>query len=473
MLVAMALHATLAASAAQSTEVTIYNQGFGLVKEVRRLDLKAGRQTVAIEDVAAMIEPSSVSIRNLTRPTEFQVLEQNYQFDLISPIAILNKSVGQRVRFVRSFGTQREVLEGTLLNAPTAIVGTADGGNHQTFNGMVIRTSDGRIVLNPTGEIEVQSVPEGLIGVPTLLWDVQSKSGGANDVEVSYLTRGLGWSADYVLTLDEPSSRGDLRGWVTIDNQSGATFREATLKLLAGDVRRVQPHSPGVRAPAMEMMDMAAKAGFDQESFFEYHLYTLQRPATVRQREIKQVSLLEAVAVPYRKKLIVDALMGFGQMFPNEGEIGVGTLRPQVRIEFENRRENNLGMPLPMGRIKVYQRDRSGSVQMIGEDQIQHTPRDERISLVVGRSFDVVAERKRTHFRRLGTSAAETSFEIELRNRKEVPETVHVYERHWGDWKVTQQNFESRKLDANTLEFVVELKPGETKKIVYTVETRW
>jgi hypothetical protein len=222
------------------------------------------------------------------------------------------------------------------------------------------------------------------------------------------------------------------------------------------------------------MMEMkAADSGFQQEALFEYHLYTLQRPATIRNREIKQLSLLEATGFPVTKKLIIDAFQGWGIYHPNEGEVGTGNLKPQVRVEFENKQAVGLGMPLPMGTVKVYQRDKSGSVQMLGEDRIEHTPKDEKLSLVVGRSFDVVAERKRLNFRRLSPNSFEETFEIELRNRKEVPETVHVLERHYGDWRVSNNSMEWTKLDANTMQFVVALKAGEVKKVTYTVTKRW
>jgi hypothetical protein len=455
-------------------EVTVYNQGFALVKENRLVTLTTGRQHVAIEDVPSMIEPSSVGIKSLTDPNAFEVLEQNYQYDLISPIAILNKAVGSRVRFIRVLPNgAKEVLEGVLLSSPTAVVGNQDGGSYQTYNGMVIRTDDGRIVLNPSGEIEVSSLPEGLISKPTLLWDVISGKGGQQNLELSYLTRGMSWNADYVLTLEPTNTRADLKGWVTMTNNSGASFKEAKLKLLAGDVQRIQDRSlraPGRAGGALEMM---AKDSFEEEALFEYHLYTLQRPATIRDKEIKQLSLMEGKGIKTTKKLIVDSMLGYGTYYPSEGEVGTGVVKPQVRIEFTNTKDNDLGMALPAGKVKVYQRDKSGSVQMLGEDQIQHTPKEERISLVVGRSFDVVAERKRTSYQRLSDRSFRQTFEIELRNRKDTPETVHVLERNYGDWRVTAKNMEFEKLDANTIQFVVDLKAGEVKKVIYTVETRW
>lgn len=464
---------TMSQAAAPTTEVTIYNQGFALIKEVRSLNLTSGRQSVAVEDVAAQIETSSVGIRSLTNPGGFQVLEQNYQFDLISPIAILNKAVGQKIKLHRTLPNgSKETISGTLISSPTAVVGSQGGGGNMTYNGMVIKTDDGRILLDPSGEVEVSSIPEGLISKPTLLWDLISSKSETHKVELSYLTRGMTWNADYVLTIDG-TSKADLKGWVTLTNQSGATFKDASLKLLAGDVQRAPaPRGSGGfgGAPAMEMK---ADAGFQEESLFEYHLYTLQRPASVRNNEQKQISLLEAVGVTYEKKLIIDSMMGFGTYYPNEGEVGTGVIKPLVKVEFLNKSDNQLGMPLPKGKVKVYQRDKSGSVQMLGEDAIEHTPKEERISLVVGRSFDVVAERKRLNYRRINDRTFEETFEIEVRNRKEVPESVFIYERHWGEWKIINTTQDWVKLDANTQQYVVKLAKNDTKKVTYTVQTRW
>lgn len=466
-----AVAAVVLAGAANSSEITIYNQGFGFVKETRTVQLSAGRQNVAVEDVAAMIEPASVAIQSLTDKSSIKVLEQNYQYDLISPLAILNKSVGQRVRFVRFLGSQKEVLEGTLLSSPTAIVGEPGGGSLQTYNGMVIRTDDGRIVLDPRGEVEVLQVPKGLISRPTLLWELDSARAGENKVEISYLTKGMNWNADYVLTLDD-TGRADIKGWVTIDNQSGASFEDAKLKLLAGEINRPPPSDENMKAPAMISSKWKDRQ-FQEESLFEYHLYTLQRPATLRNRETKQISLMEGRDVPVQKKLIIDSMQDYGQYYPGEGEVGTGNLKPQVRLEFTNDAKSGLGVPLPKGNVKVYRRDKSGSVQMLGEDQIGHTPKNERLSLVVERSFDVVASRKRTSFQRIRARAVRETFEIEVRNRKETAETVHVLERHWGDWRVTSKNMDFQKVDATSMDFKVALKPNETKTVTYTVESRW
>ncbi|HRJ26950.1 MAG TPA: hypothetical protein PLO61_05515 [Fimbriimonadaceae bacterium] len=466
-----------------STEITIYNGGFALVKEVRPITLKPGRQSIRIEDVAALIEPTSVGIRSLTKPGSLTVLEQSYQFDLINVEAILAKAVGQTIILNRVLPNgDKERIVGTLMSSPTAVVGSANGGSSMQYNGMVMRTNDGRILLNPSGEIEVQSIPEGLISKPTLLWDLVAEEAGSNTVELSYITQGTSWRADYVLTLDQAGGKGDLKSWVTLTNRSGATWTDAKLKLLAGEVERVQPPRAGMRGSpgGLEAASMADK-GFNQEAFADYHLYTLQRPATVRNNEIKQVSLFEAVDVPVTKRLIVDPMMNMQGYRPSEGEVGTGLIKPQIRLELVNSKEQKLGMPFPQGVFKVFQRDSSGAVQLLGEDEIDHTPRDEKISLVVGRAFDIVAERKRTSFEWIRDPAdrnrlrgARESFLIEIRNRKEKEsETVTVIERFWAEHKIISHNVDFTRPNAETVQFEVTVKPGATQTIKFTVETTW
>lgn len=462
---------------AAGTEITVYNQGFALVKEQRQLNLKTGQQTVAVEDVAQMIEANSVAIKSLSAPGSFTVLEQNYQYDLISPIAILNKVVGKEVIFNRVLpnGTKERVV-GILMSAPTAIVSNAEGGSNWTYNGVVIKTNDGRILLNPSGEIEVASIPDGLISKPTLLWMLDSDKAGPNTVELSYITGGTSWKADYVLSLDGDGKIGDLKGWVTLTNNSGATWMDAQLKLLAGDVQRAQqPRALGGRGGAV--FNKAADAGFAEEQFADYHLYTLQRPTTVRDKEIKQVSLLEAFRVPVTKKLVVDSMKFYRGYQPNEGQVGMGEIKPLILIELVNNKASQLGMPLPAGTFKVFQRDKSGSMQMLGEDRIEHTPKEEKVSLAVGRAFDIVAERKRTEFAWIRSGGnihgAKETFEIELRNRKETEETVTVIERHWYENKIIESNVKPTHPSNEEYVFTVVLKPNEVRKIVYTIETRW
>lgn len=465
--------AALAVSAANNLEITVYNQGFAVVKEARTLQLKEGRQNIAVEDVAALIDPTSVGFKCISNPLGVSILEQNYQYDLISPMAILSKSVGKKVRLIRTVGNQKDVLEGTLISSPNAVVNDGTGAQ-STYNGMVIRTSDGRIVLSPTGEVEVMELPEGLISKPTLMWDLTADKTQAANVELSYITQGMSWNASYVLTLDG-AGKADLQGWVTLNNQSGVAYENAKLKLLAGEVNQVPKfggRGGGAGAP-MELRMAKSDTGFQEESLFEYHLYTLGRPATLKNKETKQLSLLEGKNVPVKKRIIVDSLQGFSDYYPSEGEVGTGPQSPQVRIDFVNDKASNLGMPLPAGKIRLYQRDKSGSVQMLGEDMIRHTPKDENVSVVVGRSFDIVSERKRTNYKRLSNTSFRETFEIELRNRKDVPETVTVIERHWGDWKVTEKSEDFTKISSNAMQFTIALKANEVRKVAYTVETHW
>lgn len=477
MIVSYGLAAYLAMAATTQTsttpvEVTIYNGGFGFVKEVRALNLTAGSQEVAVEDVAAEIEANSVGIRGLSGPS-FSVLEQNYQYDLINAEAILNKAVGHVIKLHRILPNgSKETIEGTLMSSPTAVV---DSGNGQgmTYNGMVLKTADGRILLDPSGEVEVPAIPEGMISRPTLKWMLQANSAGSAQVELSYLTQGMSWQSDYVLTLGS-ASKADMRGWVTLTNNSGKTFKDAKLKLIAGDVQRAQaPRTPGAfsRSGAADLA--FAPPQFSEESLFEYHMYTLQRPASVRNNEMKQVSLFEASGITFEKKLIIDSMLNFGMYYPSEGEVGTGDIKPLAKVEFKNTKENDLGIPLPKGRVKVYQRDGAGSVQMVGEDSIDHTPKDERLSLTLGRSFDVRATRKRTKFKQVGLRWFEETFEIEVRNRKDVAERVYVYERHFWEWSVPKTSIPFEKLDSQTMQYVIDLAANESKTVTYTVVTKW
>ncbi|MBS1728021.1 MAG: DUF4139 domain-containing protein [Armatimonadetes bacterium] len=463
------LIALAAALAPGTTEITVYNQGLGFVKDVRTVSLKKGVQDVVVEDVAQLIDATSVGFKCLNNPGSISVLEQNYQYDLISPQAILEKSVGKRVRFTRTMGTSKEVVEGTLLSSPTSVVNTGNGPQY-SYNGLVIKADDGRIILSPQGEIDVMEMPEGLISKPSLLWQIDSDKAQDAKMELSYLTQGISWTANYVFTLD-PKGTGDMQGWVTLTNQSGLSFTDASLKLLAGDVNVVRNQARYGAADAVKAA--GGRGGFQEEGLFEYHLYTLDRPATVRNKETKQLSLLEGSDIPYKKQIVFDSMGGYNNYYPSEGEVGVGDLSPLVKIKFTNNTASHLGMPMPAGKVRLYQRDSKGSLQFIGEDQINHTPHDEQVTLNVGRSFDVRGSRKRTDFKRLGDRQIRETFQIEVRNRKEESTPVYVYERHWGDWKVTQKSDNFTKEDANTMVFEVNLKPNEVKTITYTVDTTW
>lgn len=465
--------ATLSAQQA-GVEITVYNADFGLVKEIRSMNLSQGRQEVRIEDVAAHIDPTSVGFRALKGT--IQILEQNYQYDLLSPNSILMKSIGKRVRFRQLLENgQSIVTEGVLLSAPGQVV--ASGGGYTDYGGIVVRTDDGRIVLNPTGTIEVLEIPQGLISKPTLMWELMAGNAGMHELELAYLTNQIGWKANYVLTLNDTDTRASLNGWVTINNRSGKTYENARLKLVAGDVRRVREYAE------MQMRAGAAgrtieDRGFVEEAMFEYHLYTLQRPTTVRDKETKQIALLNADDFAVKKELIFEGQRNLWRSYgrnyrPAEGYATDSGVKVNVIVEVENSEKNKLGMPLPKGIVRVYKRDSSGQVQMVGEDEIDHTPREEKIRLYVGDAFDIVGSRSRTEFRRISDRVVQETFEIKLRNRKRVDETVRVIERAWNDWQILNESMESKKLDSNTFEYVVILKPDVETVIRYTIQTRW
>lgn len=454
------------ASAPKAVEVTIYNGDFGLVKEVRTFRLQSGRQQVRVEDVPSQIDSTSVGIKSLTKGFAFDMLEQNYQYDLISPQAILAKSIGKRVRFSNQLQNGEVVVtEGELLSSDR----------------VVVRTDDGRIVLDPQGTLEVKEIPAGLISKPTLMWDLDAEKSGECDVEVAYLTNSINWSADYVLTLNANDTKADLNGWVTISNRCGATFENAMLKLIAGDVRRAQEFDGNMEerlAMSAPQGMMADKKGFEEQQLFEYHLYTLQRPATVRNNEIKQISLLSASDVGVKKTLIFEGQRSVWSSYGNSYRPGEGwatdeNSKVNIVIEVLNSEKNKLGMPLPKGRIRVYKRDASGQVQMVGEDAIDHTPREEKVKLYIGDAFDIVGQRKRLSYTAVASNIVRETFEIKLRNRKKVAETVRVVEHAWSDWKILNETEKSTKIDSNTFEYSVTLQPDVEKTIRYTIETGW
>lgn len=476
MLTTIALAAVTKAGPPLESALTIYNDGFALVREQRMIDLAGGPQDVLVEDVAQMIEANSVSVTSLSAPGSFSVLEQNYQYDLINPIAILNKSVGQPIRFHRNLANgTKETIYGTLISAPFAMVADANGSMGQTYNGMVVRTDSGGILLNPTGEIEVLKLPEGLISKPSLLWVLDGKA-GSNRIEFRYLTQGFSWKCDYVMTLDNAGKVGDLKGWVTLTNNSGTSYENAKLSFLAGEVNRYIEQRGGFGGgggmPAMnaaaKMEDMAA------QEIGEYHLYKMSRSVNVPNKAIKQVSLMEHAGIKVRTKLIAD----LGPFYNNprqEGRIGSGPIKPMAFITFKNEEANGLGIAMPKGTFKVFQADKDGDVQLMGEDFIQHTPRNEELNINIGKSFDVVVESKVVEFRWLNgnpDTGSVITIEFEARNRKKEATELIVMDRKYGDFTVTSEDAMARP-DSNTLQWVLKMQPDEVKKVRYTVTTRW
>jgi len=446
------------ASERQSVALTVYNSNFALVREERRLSLGTGRVALAYEDVSAHVQPATVHLRSLDAPDGLAVLEQNYRYDLLTPETLLDKYVGKPVRVARYNETlgRDEVLDAELLSVQ---------------NGPVLRIG-GEVVTGFGGRFIFPGLPPSLLARPTLVWLLDSAR-EEQRVEVSYLTSNLSWRADYVLVLDPSETHGDLSGWVTLDNTSGTSFEGAQLKLVAGDVQRVAPPAPPPMAEeaAMDLaMPQANAAGFQQEALFEYHLYSLGRPADVLDKEQKQVSLLEAHGIELAKKLV---FRGSDYGFRSQWGEPQKNQKVSVFVTLENSEKKGLGMPLPAGILRVYKADSTGAQQFVGEDSIDHTPRDEEVEVKLGEAFDVVGDQKQTSWRVLGKCSGESAYEVELRNHKDAAAHVEVLEPASGDYDVIESSHPVQKRDAQTFTFEVDVPGGGSVKVTYRVRARW
>jgi hypothetical protein len=439
----------------QEVSITVYNQNFGLVREVRSVRLGTGRVYLEFRDVSAQIEPETVSIKALGGNDLLSVLEQNYRYDLLNPQKLLEKYVGRTIKVYRynSVTGREEEYEAEVLSV----------------NQSPILRIGNEITYNFPGRFAFPEIPDNLIAKPTLVWLLSSER-SRQQLDVSYLTRNLNWKADYVLVVNEDDTRGDLTGWVTLTNQTGTSYENAKLKLVAGDVQRVGEG----RYQRQELAALRAAsedaAKFVEEGFFEYHLYTLQRPTTLLNNEQKQVTLLEAENVGIAKRLIF-----YGAPYYYRGSYGqvVSNQKVGVYLDLANSEANNLGMPLPRGIVRVYKADRSGAQQFIGEDQIDHTPRDEQVRIKMGEAFDVVGDRRQMDYRVLGTCVSESDWEISVRNHKDEATQVEIIEPVGGDWEILRATHEAVKLDAHTFKFVVQVPARGEIKVGYSVRIRW
>ena len=438
----------------EAVTVTVYNGNFGLVREVRDVALAEGLVTLEFADVASSIQTETVHIRPLGG-SELGVLEQNYRYDLLSPQKLLEKYVGRTVKvYVRDPQTgAEEPVEAEVLSVN---------------NGTVLRIGD-EITYDVPGRLAFPELPEDLIAEPTLMWLLESGR-RSQRVEASYLTGGLNWKSDYVVVVDEDDERGSMTGWVTLTNQSGATWEDARLKLVAGDVQRV---GEGRRRTEMALRAAAVAedaAGFTEEGFFEYHLYTLGRPTTLRNHEQKQVTLLESDDFGLRKKL---AFYGAARYYRGQHGHVVSNQAVDVFLEFENRASDGLGMPLPAGVVRVYKRDGEGAQQFIGEDRIDHTPRDEEVTIRMGEAFDVIGDRRQMDWTALGSCVSESAWRVDLRNHKDEAVEVEVVEPIGGDWTLLSSTHTHRKLDAHTFAFDVRVPARDAVRVEYRVRVRW
>ena len=459
--VAQSIEQTTTARDRQLVNITVYNSNLGLVRETRRIELSSARIALRFADVTAQIRPETVHLASLTAPAALRILEQNYQYDLLNPSKLLDKFVGKEITLVlRRLQNNTESFE--------AVQATLLSNNA----GQVWRIN-GQIVINPTNiaEIRFPDVPKNLVATPTLVWDLENRGTGPQTVEASYLTNGMNWRADYVLLVDANDAKGDLQGWVTLTNSSGATFEEARLQLVAGDVNRVSEDRNYALAGAMARKDAASESEFKEQGFFEYHLYTLQRPATIRDNETKQVSLLEAAGFDVKKEFVVNGQRYYFTGYNNPGQ----PIKEKVGvyIQFRNSQQNKLGMPLPAGTIRLYKKDDKGNQQFIGEDHIDHTPKDEDVRVKVGDAFDIVAERKQTDYKVIARNVYEYAYEIKIRNHKDGPINVIVNEPIGDDWEMLSSSFEAKKTAAFAAQFNVPVAKDGEATLTYRVRVRY
>ncbi|MBZ5661483.1 MAG: DUF4139 domain-containing protein [Acidobacteriia bacterium] len=461
---AQAADGTITTTLADQTDLalTVYNSNLSLVRDVRQLTLPAGESRLRFMDIAASINPATVHFRSMTEPAKLSVIEQNYEYDLLDPNKLLQKFVGREVTLVRpkmaGGTTEYDEVKATLLS----------------FNGAPVWKIGNEIVTGLSYEsIRFPELPENLYERPTLLWTLENSGARRHKVEVSYLTGNLSWSADYVLNVAKDESNGDLDGWVTLVNHSGTAFKNAQLQLVAGDIHRVVALSGRDEMQALKSMAAAANAPapFQQEAFSEYHLYSLNRRTSIFDQESKQISLLNASRFPLRKVYVVN---GQAYYYRGAAQPGAPVKDPvQVFYKFKNEEKAGLGMPLPSGTIRVYQSDSRGGSLFVGEDHIDHTPKDEEISLHIGNAFDIVAERKQTDYKKLSDRLYEFEYEITLRNHKDAPITVEVNEPIGGDWEMISSSYKFTKTAAFAAQFQVPVDKDGTSVLKYRVRVRY
>lgn len=446
----------------QSIAVTIYNENLALVKDQRQIKLNTGNNNLAFRDVSAMMRAETALLRSISAPGKLSVVEQNFDFDLLTPQKLLEKYVGKTINVIKT-------------NPVTGVETTEQAQVLAANNGVVLKFND-RIETGIPGRLVYPDVPDNLRDRPTLVMSLNNSGAMQQDVELSYLTGGLSWKADYVAELNADDDKMDLSGWVTLTNTSGAAYRNAKLQLVAGDVNRAREEMRPMRAMAkMDMVAAEAPAPMREESLLEYHLYTLDHPTTIAENQTKQVSLLFAAQAPVRKELLLKGNDYYYQS--SYGELGQ-KMKVGVFVEFDNKESAKLGMPLPKGIIRVYKKDASGNAQFVGEDNIDHTPKNEKVRLKLGEAFDVTADKKQTDFKKLpnpakGNALFESAYEIVLKNAKKEAVTVTVQEPIPGDWKVLKSSHEFTKASSNTATWKITIPAEGKTTLTYRVQVKY
>ena len=440
--------------------VTVYNSNIALVRDVRNLTVPNGLFRLKLMDIAATVNPATVHFRSLNEPDKLSVIEQNYEYDLLEPAKLLHKYVGKEVTLTRSYvengSTKREDIKATLL---------ADN------NGPVWKIGND-IVTGMYGETyRFPEVPANLFDRPTLLMSLENSGSRKQQIEASYLAGNLSWNSDYVLTVGRDDKAADLDGWVTLVNNSGTAFHNARLQLVAGDLNRIQAAAAAPMARDMEMAKAMRVEQFAQENFSEYHLYALGRKTSVEDKETKQISLLQGSSIPVEKHFVVN-----GQNFYYHNQQNPGSpIKDNVMVfyKFRNDEKSGLGMPMPAGNVRVYQKDSKGNILFVGEDRVDHTPKDEMLNIHIGTAFDVISERKQTDYKRIDTHTWEMEFEITLRNHKDTPITVEVNEPIGGDWEMINSSYKYTKTAAWAAQFNVPVAANGTSVLKYRIRAHW
>ncbi|HEY3300447.1 MAG TPA: DUF4139 domain-containing protein [Methylophilaceae bacterium] len=447
----------------QEVAVTIYNSDLALVKDQRRVKLKTGLNSLAMRDVSAQIRPETALLRSVSNAGSFSLLEQNFDFDLLTPQKMLEKYVGKTVNIIKT--------------NPSTGVETTEAAQVLSANEGVVLKVGNRIETGIPGRVTFNDVPDNLRDRPTLVMQLNNKIATDQTVELSYLTGGLGWKADYVAELNSTDDKLDLSGWVTLTNTSGTTYKNAKLQLVAGDVNRVQEQiRPMVKAMRMEALADAVPASpMAEEGLLEYHLYSLDRPTTIAENQTKQVALLSASGVSTHKELV---LRGGDYYYQSSyGDLGQ-KMKVSVFVDFDNKEANKLGLPMPKGTIRVYKKDSQGNAQFVGEDRIDHTPKNENVRLKLGEAFDVTADKKQTDFKKLpnpakGNSVFESAYEITLKNAKKEKVTVTVIEPIPADWKMLKESNPSTKATSNTAMWKIDVPAEGKATLSYRVQVKY
>jgi hypothetical protein len=464
------------AAAGADPALTIYNQDFAVVRDTVSLELKAGVNFIRYPDATAQVEPDSVILRDPTGQHSVQILEQNYRNDPVSEPLLLSLFEGQSIDFVRTRlknnSEVRDTVSGKIIRS-----GYVPGGASQ----QPVIEVDGKIQFSLPGMPFFPDLGDDTVLKPTLNWLLQSDQPGKFDAEVGYVTGGFNWNATYNLVSPEKGDEVDLTGWITMNNQSGKTFENARIKLMAGDVNRVQPvfHARRMVMYKMALADEEKAPAVTEKAFDEFHLYSIARQTTLHNQETKQVEFVHAEKMIAPTIYVYDGVEDYryyGGLNTDPGSRSLNNKKVLVQREFVNAETNHLGLALPEGKLRFYRRDEDGQLQFVGENQIDHTPRNETIRVTTGNSFDLVGERRQTNFHvDTGDKWMEESIEVKLRNRKKVPVEIRVVEHlyRWTNWEIPTKSDGFAKKDAQTIEFRVPVKPDEERAVTYTVHYSW